>query len=172
MRTPRQATLISPLTLTLVLLLLAAKTTAQTYPPPRKECRAGCTSCVYACYNIVLWNPVGIYCTMCQDCVLTPITSTRTSTSTGTGKEIEVPGCVVQDKDPAEVGDEPLCTMVCGHGINANCMGVAICLDDEYVPPATPTIPWPHIETTTTTLTSTTTTSPTTTSDSAIPMPT
>jgi hypothetical protein len=155
------------LTLTLALLLLAAKAIAlgPTFP---KECRAGCTNCVFACYAFTFWNPV-FDCSQCQKCVLTPIPSTGTRTSASTEKdkrgeteEIEVPGCGPQPRDDINPEAANVCAMVCGHGIDLNCWSHALCLDDEGITPGMSTTPWPHIATSTST-TSTPTTFTTTT---------
>ncbi|KAI0403329.1 hypothetical protein F4802DRAFT_292807 [Xylaria palmicola] len=103
--------------LTFILLLV---TTVAQLPFP-EECRPGCNNCVYACWTLHFWTPVGIDCSVCQDCVLTSL-----------------PGCVAKNKDPPV--DSALCTTVCGDGgLKANCLGYAVCADDEWIPPETPT---------------------------------
>ncbi|KAI1131121.1 hypothetical protein F5Y10DRAFT_262505 [Nemania abortiva] len=106
----------------LALVLLPVATVAQ--PPFPTECRPGCNNCVYACWTLHYWTPVGIDCSVCQDCVLA-----------------SPPGCVARNKDPPV--DNPLCTAPCGDGgLSANCLGYVVCADDEWIPPATPTAAW------------------------------
>ncbi|KAI0097187.1 hypothetical protein GGR51DRAFT_484211 [Nemania sp. FL0031] len=111
----------------LIFLSLPLATVAQ--PPYPETCRPGCANCVYACWTLHFWTPVGIDCSVCQDCVLI---------RPGPG----LPGCVARNKDPPVV-DNPLCTAVCGDGgLTADCVGYVVCADDEWIPPETPTATW------------------------------
>ncbi|KAI1358890.1 hypothetical protein F5Y08DRAFT_94464 [Xylaria arbuscula] len=113
---------IQALFLALVLVLLPLTSMAQ--PPFPMECRTGCNNCVYACWTLHYWTPVGIDCSTCQDCVLTGS-----------------PSCEARNKDPPV--DNPLCTVVCGDGgLSADCLGYVVCADDEWIPPETPTVTW------------------------------
>ncbi|KAI3321692.1 hypothetical protein HD806DRAFT_144993 [Xylariaceae sp. AK1471] len=106
----------------LVLILLPFRAAAQWELP--MECRPGCKNCVYACWAPHYWTPVGIDCSICQNCVLT-----------------SPPGCVARNKDPP-VGDL-LCTTLCGDGgLKASCLGYIVCADDEWIPPETSTTTW------------------------------